>query len=130
MKRLEISIAIEYILACVSIDQNKHQLHFSLQIGNLPQEAVYLSNLRRQHSYCSLSSEMAFAIAGCNDSGQLTKSFCVIQKLMFRSKTSVEKQIILLCSCEESTQRNQRLIATDRYISESLDHFYEREKLV
>ena len=73
---------------------------------------------------------MAFAIAGCNDFGQLTKSFCVIQKLMFYSKTSSEKQIILLCSCEKSMQRNQRLIATDRYISESLEHFYEREKLV
>jgi len=73
---------------------------------------------------------MAFAIAECNDFGQLTKGFCVIQKLVFFSTTSSEKRIILLCSCEESMQRNQRLMATDRYVSESLDYFYERERLV
>ena len=71
---------------------------------------------------------MAYAVSECNHSGQLAKSYCIIQKLIFLSATSTEKRILLVCSCENSLQQKQRLTATGKYITESLDHFCVRER--
>lgn len=95
-----------------------------MQMGNLSVEATYISNLQRLHSFYPLNNGMAFAIADLLPSGQLAKSFCLIQRIIFHSASDLRHQEnIFSCSCEKSQQQQQRLFSTNRCISEPMQEF-------
>ena len=94
-------------------------------------ETIYISNLRRMHSYYFLNSGMAYVVAGADSCGKLTRTYCVIQKVVFYSASNVaDRKVLMVCSCEESTSQRERLLATDKNITELLHTFLERERLV
>lgn len=70
---------------------------------------------------------MAFVIADCSKTGQLTSRYCLLEKLTFRSSSSDSKCTLLVCFCDHGLEQKHRLTATSREITEELDDFQQRE---
>ena len=92
-------------------------------------EATYINNLERSHSFYPLSNGMAFAMADLLPSGELAKSFCLIQRIVFHSASDLcNQENLFSCSCENSRQQQQRLLSTNRCIFELMQEFCDRER--
>lgn len=98
-------------------------------MGSLSVETTYVNNLQRFHSFYPLNNGMAFAMADLLPSGQLAKTYCLIQRIMFHSASdSTNQENLFSCSCEKSQQQRQRLLSTNRCISEPMQAFCDRER--
>ena len=106
-------------------------LFFFMQVGSLSTDTIYRNNVKRFHTCYPLSNGIAYAIADCNTSGQLTRGYCLVQRVTFQSMHSPEaKGNVFLCSCDSALPQRERLLATDKDITEPLDNFLQRERSV
>lgn len=91
-------------------------------------DATYLQNLVAQHHYLSLTNGLVLAIADCTSTGQLTSHYCLLEKLTFNYSLSDSRCTVMVCSCDQSQEKKQRLPIISREISEDLDGFQKREE--
>ena len=69
-----------YVLKFISID------------GKFISGTMYINNLQRFHSFYPLNNGMAFAMADLLPSGQLAKTYCLIQRIMFHLASDSSNQ--------------------------------------
>lgn len=79
-----------------------------IQVGDFPNDTVYIHNLKLSGRYYSLQCNDAYVVADCDDKGLLQQGYSLVQKKMIRTTDS--EFAALICSSQASKQ--QKLIFT------------------
>ena len=94
--------------------------------GNLLR--VYTMKLLASKRYFALTFENNFAVADCDDEGNLLRSYCVIQVVNFFDSEKNTSELAI-CSCKSATQQKLRLKENKTEIfNETLANFTQREE--
>ena len=62
---------------------------------------TYIGELHRTKRYFALSQPSFFAVADCDETGKLTKKYCLLEKLDFTD--GLENDNLFTCSCSAAT---------------------------
>ena len=85
--------------------------------------------MKASHRYNHLSHEAGLVVADCNGDGQITKQYCLLEKLIFTSSTNDHlQQTWLTCSCIHAKEQRDRLSSTSSIIAEDFDEFVRRDQ--
>ena len=88
---------------------------------------TYIGELHRTKRYFALSQPSFFAVADCDETGKLTKKYCLLEKLDFTD--GLENDNLFTCSCSAATTSRKRLTSMCKELKhEPLSRFIRREK--